>query len=452
MDLDKKLTKKEKEFLYSMKAKAMVNENKDQVQTLDLLMNYVSNLPTTKDRNYAIYKVMNDPKFGFDNPDQWNVSDKSYWSDDNLKDYVPPDVENQLAQKDGENFWNFESKDYWQNRSPNELKRMAEKMGYPNFGAFLNEVGKRDTYNRRNQQLEDEFGTVGSYAVKALYPRMTEKFMEGKDIEGKDLGLDLTEQGLYAFNPTQRVLTTLGKTGRAAKLLGNMANPLAMETLDKLAYNGEDTDRANMSPADIGYGTVMNFGMNKAIEKIPGLDKIVAPKEKINTNPLTKESASELKTWVDTQDKNMKKLEELVKRNEVDEELPSRLADFFESSNAIIDVADRIKSNKKPLQILDIPTTEDYLKMKAKNTINESTPKLRADALSYASNKAGDLIGENPKARDRFIRLGARDIGGRMGASVITDILNDVGNANESKERKKKILYELEDLLGNQEN
>lgn len=445
-----KLSEKENEFLTQMKIEAAASNNEEQYKNLNLLENYISNLPTTKDRNYAIYKVLNDPRFGFDNPDQWDVSDKSYWSDDNLKDYVPPDVENQLAQKDGENFWNFESKDYWQNRSPNELKRMAEKMGYPNFGAFLNEVGKRDTYNRRNQQLDDEFGKVGSYAVKALYPRMTEKFMEGKDIEGKDLGLDLTEQGLYAFNPTQRVLTSLGKTGTAAKLLGNAANPLVMETLDKLAYNGEDTDRANMSPADIGYGTVMNFGMNKAVEKIPGLNKLVAPKEKINTNPLTKETASELKTWADTQDKNIKKIEELVKRNEVDEELPSKLADFFETSNAITNVTDRIKRNKKPLQLLDFPTNKDYLKMKTKNFINEYTPSLRADALSYASNKAGDLIGENPKARDRFIRLGARDIGGRMGASVITDVLNDVGNANESRERKKKILYELEDLLGSQ--
>lgn len=445
-----KLSEKENEFLTQMKIEAAASNNDEQYKNLNLLENYIANLPTTKDRNYAIYKVLNDPRFGFDNPDQWDVSDKSYWSDDNLKDYIPPDVENQLAQKDGENFWNFESKDYWQNRSPNELKRMAEKMGYPNFGAFLNEVGKRDTYNQRNKQLDDEFGKVGSYAVKALYPRMTEKFMEGKDIKGKDLGLDLTEQGLYAFNPTQRVLTSLGKTGKAAKLLGNAANPLVMETLDKLAYNGEDTDRANMSPADIGYGTVMNYGMNKAVEKIPGLNKLVAPKEKINTNPLTKETAGELKTWADTQDKNIKKIEELVKRNEIDEELPSKLADFFETSNAITNVTDKIKRNKKPLQLLDFPTNKDYLKMKTKNVINEYTPSLRADALSYASNKAGDLIGENPKARDRFIRLGARDIGGRMGASVITDILNDVGNANESRERKKKILYELEDLLGSQ--
>lgn len=447
---NKLLSDKENEFLTQMKIEAADSENYEQFKNLNLLENYIANLPTTKDRNYAIYKVLNDPRFGFDNPDQWDVSDKSYWSDDNLKDYIPPDVENQLAQKDGENFWNFESKDYWQNRSPNELKRIAEKMGYTNFGAFLNEVGKRDTYNQRNQQLNDKFGKVGSYAVKALYPRMTEKFMEGKDIEGKDLGLDLTEQGLYAFNPTQRVLTSLGKTGKAATLLGNAANPLVMETLDKLAYNGEDTDRANMSPADIGYGTVMNFGMNKAVEKIPGLNKLVAPKEKINTNPLSKESASELKTWADTQENNIKKIEDLIKRNEVEEELPSKLADFFESSNAITNVADRIKRNKKPLQLLDFPTTKDYLKMKTKNAINESTPNIRADALSYASNKAGDLIGENPKARDRFIRLGARDIGGRMGASVITDILNDVGNTNESRERKKKILYELEDLLGSQ--
>ena len=146
-----KLSERENEFLTQMKIEAAASNKNEQLENLNLLENYIANLPTTKDRNYAIYKVLNDPKFGFDNPDNWNVSDKSYWSDDNEKDYTPPDVEAYQRQKDGENFWNFESKNYWMNRSPKELERKALKAGYSDLGSYLNDVGKVDTYNRRNK-------------------------------------------------------------------------------------------------------------------------------------------------------------------------------------------------------------------------------------------------------------------------------------------------------------
>lgn len=439
-----KLSEKENEFLTQMKIEAAASHNYEQLENLNLLENYVANLPTTKDRNYAIYKVLNDPKFGFDNPDNWNVSDKSYWSDDNEKDYTPPDVEAYQKQKDGENFWNFESKDYWMNRSPRELKRKALKAGYSDLGSYLNDVGKVDTYNRRNKALEDEMGVAGSYAVKALYPRMTEKLLNGQDIENRDLALDLTEQGLYAINPTDRVLAAAGKTAGkgfksgAYKLLGAGANPLIMETADRLAYGNEDTDRAKFSLFDVGAGTLINRGLGSRV------DRAIKIPDGFRKNALTKDSKklnSEWKTKFKDDVETYKELnKELEKANSIND-----LEKFFAYDKALNNLHEKIMTNK-PLMLQEVNPTIAGI---SKDAIKEGSPRAAKDLVSYTSNKAGDLLGENPKARDRMFRWGAREIGGRTGSQFIPEAVELL--SSEKDERKKKI---LNDLLGlyNQEN
>ena len=439
-----KLSERENEFLTQMKIEAAASNKNEQLENLNLLENYIANLPTTKDRNYAIYKVLNDPKFGFDNPDNWNVSDKSYWSDDNEKDYTPPDVEAYQRQKDGENFWNFESKNYWMNRSPKELERKALKAGYSDLGSYLNDVGKVDTYNRRNKALKDKMGVVGSFALKALYPRMTEKYMEGKDLEDRDLALDLTEQGLYAINPTDRILAAVGKTAGkgfksgAYKLLGAAANPLVMETADKLAYGNEDTDRAKFSLFDVGAGTLINLGLGSRV------DSAIKIPDGFRKNALTKDSKklnSEWKTKYKDDVETYKVLyKEFEKANAIND-----LEKFFAYDKALNNLHEKIMTDK-PLMLHEVNPTIAGI---SKDAIKEGSPRAAKDLVSYTSNKAGDLLGENPKARDRMFRWGAREIGGRTGSQFIPELVELL--SSEKSERKKKI---INDLLGlyNKEN
>ena len=399
------------------KIEISMDENDPRIKTLDLMRQVIKNIPTEKGQKYALSKFLNDPQYGFSDTENFRYKDelgdaKDLWSVKHQEDYTPPDIEKAEEKRDADEFWNWDSNKHWTKRGTEELKRRAKDAGYADYSAYLKDVGDIQT-RRDREKIYDEEAMPGT---KLLYPRMTEKVLQGKDIEGKDIGLDLGEQALYAVNPAERLLGagagTLAKWGAAA------ANPLAMETADAIAYRGKGTDRANFSLVDVLVGAGINRGMDKV------------------TNGMLKNLSRDTKNYIDSKAyaRDRQSLDKLkLMADEAEKSGNVELSNILNKKT--LDKITEIVEKGKPKEKIKDSFTNKYIRQLAMKD-------LANDASSFVSNKTGDLVSEDPKRTKRMLRSAVGP-----GGFVAMPLINDVVDAYYGSEEKNKERKKIDDLI-----
>lgn len=413
--------------------------NDPRQKTINLMKGIVLSIPDKKGQAYALAKILNNPKFGLDKPEAFPGVDKDAWSLKHLEDYTPPDVESRERSEDEKAFWNWDSDRHWTKRGTEEMKRKARDYGYVvgdepvyksnGYQKFLKEVGKAQTAKDR-QKIYDENAMPGT---KFLYPRMTEKVLKGEDIDmKKDFFLDMLEQGMYAFNPAERLLGFAKAPLMVTKWGGAVANPLAMESLDAAAYNGEDTDRAKFSPIDVGVGTLINRGVGKATERLNLQHRPKLPKEF--------ETAASIA-------KREKFANEWEKKNAVIDDWMKQQQDQAAMGN--IKQAENLNfaTLEKLIELANYGSApeKEFAKTELRKHAKNQAKNLLPNAVDFSSNKFGDVVSEDPK-RTRRIARQAFGPAGFFFSPQINDVLEAYYRSDEKNKEKENIDKDVKQL------
>lgn len=115
----------------------------------------------------------------------------------------------------------------------------------------------------RDMKFELSPRGVQNLITSAMFPRSTERYLTGDEIQGKDLTFDTVENVLYTI-PYGVAANALARGSRPAKLLLTLAsngfNPAITETADALVYGDEkDNERSVFQPADVIKGSLVNM-------------------------------------------------------------------------------------------------------------------------------------------------------------------------------------------------
>lgn len=437
-------------------------------QNVELMEKYIERIPTEVGKKYALSKLLNDPKYGMTDPTSFKnqnfINDiKDAWSLKYQDDYTPPDIEKTLSKankEQAENFWNWDSDEHWTKHGTDELKRQADRAGYgDNLAGYLDKVRELQT-DKDKHKASERFG----YNVwgSLFAPRTVEAVLRGKDPSKSDIGLDAFENAMYLLNPVGR-LTKAGLQGaKAGKYLGRvvdvadvLANPLIMETADALAYGDKDnTDRKNFSIGDVAIGTGINAGMNKLMPFLfKNRDKLITPVQKskaqikaeqsVKDNEplitgLTKEpiSSSDLLRKIEEEQARAYNLlnEDLIREKYPTAEAKQKLIEMFENKRNMLSDALNKYMNKVP-------------KTKFSERLFGDLDK--GAVFDYASNKAGDVISEDPKLTKQLLTRSVR--GAPLIPSIVSDLARDYYNRKEKNVEQEKINQDLKSLklLGN---
>lgn len=413
--------------------------NDPRQKTISLMKGIVLSIPDKKGQAYALARILNNPKFGLDKPEAFIGVDKDAWSLKHLEDYTPPDVESRERSEDEKSFWNWGSDRHWTKRGTEEMKRKARDYGYAvgdepayeskGYQKFLKEVSKAQTAKDR-QKIYDENAMIGT---KILYPRMTEKVLKGEDIDmEKDFFLDMLEQGLYATNPAERLLGTLKAPMMATKWGGAVANPLAMESFDAAAYNGEDTDRAKFSPIDVGVGTLINRGVGKATERLNVQHMPKLPKEH--------ESAASIanrEKFIDKWENKNAVIDDWMKQQQDQ----AAMGNIKQAENLDYAILEKLIELVNYGSVPEKEFAKTALKARAKRQAKNLLP----NAIDFTSNKFGDVISEDPK-RTRRVARQAFGPAGFFFLPQINDMLEAYYRSDEKNKEKEKIDKDLKQL------
>ena len=438
------------------KLKDLGHWDKDKLKKLEALEYSLKIIPDVKGREYAFSKFLNnDPYYStFKQKEDLDQNIAKYW--DPVDDYVPPDVAKLQEKEDTKNFWDWNSNKHWSKRTQGELERRAQKWGYTDVDAFMDEV-------KKEQQLRDYDASLdaGDHVVNFFFPRTAEAIREGKyndrdDIKkatdllsDKNFLLDMGENAMYSVDPLGRVVRGVATKGAeklvseggkkalnyGSKVVANAMNPLAMEAADAAAYSGDDNDRSKFSGIDVLFGTGINTGMEGILSRVPAT-KNIAHNEKPKTRQ-TKPSAELEEEWlrkVDAQDKKVSNARELVEDLE-----RSQLSTPEEKAMAKhrYDVeAEKLEDkifNQMPLTFVEDPSLGELAKYQAAN--------LGADALSLGSNKLGDIASEDPRMAKRILRYGFH-------VPMAGPFLNAAAEAYYNKDSENKAKKKIDSLLG----
>ena len=417
--------------------------SKEMEMKYNLLKRAMQSSGTRKGRNYAVATFLNrDPLFT--DSEKFPESIRDAWSQKHIDDYTPPNIAAARAKKDTEDFWKWDDNGpgarSWVNRSNEELRRIAKDAGYSDFGKFMDDLNAEQTRLNREYEFNKEFGKLGGFAVKTLYPRMSEAVLRGDDIGGKDVALDLVEQGLYAgLNPAERLLGGAAKGSsmgaKAAKVGSYFANPLTMEVADAIAYhNNDNTDRNYFSPVDVTIGA----GMNKLIggtmfKNMERPTKVKEPFETKNWNKNVNKA-----NWA------QKQAETLIEKGRYNEGFKK-----LDESNKYFDKA--VKENP----VLENKLTGERIKQSftAPALRENAAQNVANDVIGFGENKLGDILSENPKATRRALNTitPARLLGGVEtvygGLDAAADFFGRKKKPTEKEEinRKIEMLYGLDD-------
>lgn len=132
-------------------------------------------------------------------------------------------------------------------------------------------MNKEVTLRDRARDMEWELSPKGAqnFITRAVFPRSTERYLKGDEIQGKDIAFDTGENVLYMM-PYGVAANALAKGSRPAKLLltgaSNAVNPAITETADALVYSDDnDNERRIFQPADVVKGTLVNMATPYAI-------------------------------------------------------------------------------------------------------------------------------------------------------------------------------------------
>jgi hypothetical protein len=417
-------------------------------KTVEIMENYINNdkfFPTEAGKKYALSKMLNDQNLGLSDITKFKNQDyaKDIEEAMSLKhqmDFKPPDIVAAEQKLDAEDFWNWDSPKHWTKRGVDEMKRRAENAGYSNSKSFVKDVAKVQTDMDRQKLLKDEFTAPGALAVQLLYPRATESLLKGKDIEGKDIGLDLFEQGMYALDPAGRAIAAskIG-TGAAAKTLlgigGAFANPAIMELGDEVAYaNDADSPRNKASLTDIAFGGGINYGMGKMLDMLH-----LKPELKGEWTKRKEIADRVIPQGIKNEETKLKNIE--AKYGPAHE----KTLEQRDKLDYIYGLRDRLDKESQIIEqgisegiIKDLPSFKERLKYAG-----------RENPINLISNKAGDAASENPRMTKRIIRTGLGPVS-RMVSPFLNDWI-DTGYGDDKKQAKKELDKQLELIYGLQD-
>ena len=412
------------------------NIPKDVANNITTLKSVIKNIPTTAGRKYALSKLLNDSKFGFDK--DFYINDSKYadsWSIKNQEDYKAPDVVKAEEKRDKEEFFDWDSPNHWSKKSTKDLERRARDAGYADRGSYMKAVGDAQVQKDREKLFDD----VPGYITRFAYPRATEAVMRGDDIQPKDIGLDLTEQVLYTVNPGGRIAQAT-KLGEKAGVLGKIAavgadiasNPIILETADDIAYDDPNNARSEFNPADVAIGAGINAGMNKVVDSRIAkqlFGELVAPK------PVPKQLQTEV-----SQKARKAVASEKAKATR---DTKTVVSDMLDAIGKGEDISQYVAKLRELKMISDKPNpTREFRDRTIKDYMPQVKNAIKYETVPLVSNKAGDLISEDPKMTRSLVSRVVRTPGLNLAGPLI-DAYYESKEAESEKDKLNKMLDSL---------
>ena len=412
------------------------NIPKDVANNITTLKSVIKNIPTTAGRKYALSKLLNDSKFGFDK--DFYINDSKYadsWSIKNQEDYKAPDVVKAEEKRDKEEFFDWDSPNHWSKKSTKDLERRARDAGYADRGSYMKAVGDAQVQKDREKLLDD----VPGYIARFAYPRATEAVMRGDDIQPKDIGLDLAEQVLYTVNPGGRIAQAT-KLGEKAGVLGKIAavgadiasNPIILETADDIAYDDPNNARSEFNPADVAIGAGINAGMNKVVDSRIAkqlFGELVAPK------PVPKQ----FQTEVSQKARNAVAAE----KAKATRDTKTVVSDMLDAIGKGEDISQYVAKLRELKMISDKPNpTREFRDRTIKDYMPQVKNAIKYETVPLVSNKAGDLISEDPKMTRSLVSRVVRTPGLNLAGPLI-DAYYESKEAESEKDKLNKMLDSL---------
>lgn len=412
------------------------NIPKDVDNNITTLKSVIKNIPTIEGRKYALSKLLNDSKYGFDK--DFYINDSKYadaWSLKHQEDYKAPDVVKAEEKRDKEGFFDYDSPNHWSKKSTKDLERRARDAGYADRGSYMKAVGDAQVQKDREKLFDD----VPGFITRVAYPRVTEAIMRGEDWKAKDLGLDLTEQVLYTVNPGGRIAqaTKLGEKAGALGKIGAVAadissNPVILETADDIAYDDPNNARSKFNLADVAMGSGINAGMNKVVDsKIAKnlIGELKAP-EKVPKQFQTEVSQNARKAVAAEKAKATRDTKTVV-------------SDMLDAISKGDDISQYVAKLKELKMISDKPNPKkEFRDRTIKDYVPEVKNAIRYETVPLVSNKAGDLISEDPKMTRSLVSRVVRTPGLNLAGPLI-DAYYESKEAESEKDKLNKMLDNL---------
>ena len=140
-----------------------------------------------------------------------------------------------------------------------QIKYVAEKQGV-DWKDLNNKMGQEATKRLRYDIAHD--GSLSGLITEFVAPRSVEAVERGESPSGKDIGLDVGQNILYAA-PWARATAPLAKYGLVGRIIqgtaGNAVTPAITEVADDIAYDDPDNPRSKFSTGDVATGTAVNL-------------------------------------------------------------------------------------------------------------------------------------------------------------------------------------------------
>ena len=409
-------------------------------QSVELMEQVINKIPTEAGRKYALSKLLNDPKYGMTDPSTFKYQEyakdlEDAWSVKHQDDYKAPDVVKAEEKRDKEEFFDYDSPNHWSKKSTKDLERRARDAGYADRGSYMKDVGDAQVQKDREKLLDDVPGHIARFA----YPRATEAVMRGDDIQPKDIGLDLAEQVLYTVNPGGRIAQAtklaekagaLGKIGAVAADIAS--NPIMLETADDIAYDDPNNARSEFNPADVAIGAGINAGMNKVVDsKIAKklIGELVAPK------PVPKQFQTEVS----------QKARKVVAAEKAKATRDSKgvVSEMLKANRNGEDITPYLQKLQDLQLVQNKPNpTKEFRDRTIKDYVPEVKNAIRYETVPLVSNKAGDLISEDPKMTRSLVSRVVRTPGLNLAGPLI-DAYYESKEAESEKDKLNKMLDSL---------
>lgn len=286
------------------------------------------------------------------------------------KDKVDADGKSKLTQGDQffNQYWKADKnqREYWKDAIEGKLGKGAWEQVKQRMNSRLKDeaVAKMDKDRRDIVEGNAEGQGITDWLASAvggvLMPRTKEKALEGKNVEDKDIALDLVESAAMAlpFAPAKL----------AGKAITAAAIPFASELLDAIAYKTENpndiAERADFNPVDVGVGTAVNLvapeamkrATKRVISRLGGGSRQGASKEVLDVvNDLKKQGkfdATKTNYWMDEADDirlaEAKKLEdEALTPHKMNQGYKTTDEEVLKAFESVIDSHEGLESAKK---------------------------------------------------------------------------------------------------------
>lgn len=422
------------------KIELSLDESDPRIKNVRLMKQVVNKIPTEAGRKYALSKLLNDPKYGMTDPSTFKYQEyakdlEDAWSVRHQDDYKAPDVVKAEEKRDKESFFDWDSQNHWSKKSTKDIERRARDAGYADKAAYLKAVADAQVQKDREKLLDD----IPGYIARIAFPRSTEAVMRGDDIQAKDIGLDLGEQVLYTVNPGGRIAQAT-KLGEKAGALGKIAavgadvasNPIMLEAADDIAYDDPNNARSKFNLADVAIGTGINAGMNRVVDSRIAknlIGELVAPKPvpkqfQTEVSQKARKAVAAEKAKATRDSKGV--VNEMLRANKNGEDITPYLQKLQDLQ--------LIQNKPNPTKEFRDRTNKDYVP-EVKNAI-------RYETVPLVSNKAGDLISEDPKLTKSLVSRVAR-IPGLNLAGPLIDAYYESKEAESEKDKLNKMLERL---------